>query len=231
MTQPHLALFDLDETLIHGDCATLWAEYMVTQGWVADINTFLAAEAALMQQYAAGTMNMGDYMALTLAPLKGQTVADVSSKVAQFIHDVIAPIVYPAAKDVIAMHQQKGERLIVISASGAHLVHPIAAALGIHESIAIDIEIEQGRFTGNITGIPSFREGKVIRLLELIHQDESQLRDASFYSDSRNDIPLLERVGHPIAINPDPRLRQVATENQWSILHWQLTESSICIHP
>lgn len=215
-----LALFDLDETLIHGDCATLWAEYMVAQGWVTDKESFLATEADLMRQYAAGSMDMRDYMALTLLPLKGMTEAEVAAKVDHFVHEIILPIVYPDAKATIAKHQQQQDRLVVISASGAHLVKPIAIALGIHECLAIDIDVNDGCFTGGITGIPTFREGKVTRLLALINQDEDQLKSASFYSDSRNDLPLLKLVGHPFVINPDPLLKQVAEENHWPILTW-----------
>lgn len=216
----NLALFDLDETLIHGDCATLWAEYMVSQGWIDDTEAFLATEADLMRQYAAGSMDMKDYMALTLKPLIGMTAAEVSARVSEFVETIILPIVYPEAKSRLKHHQEQGDRLVIISASGAHLVSPIANALGVNECLAIDVEMADDRYTGNTTGILTFREGKVTRLLELINQEHEQLEQASFYSDSQNDLPLLKLVGNPFVINPDNQLQNHANENGWPILWW-----------
>jgi len=215
-----LALFDLDETLIHGDCATLWAEYMVKHGWVKDTQAFLAKEEKLMLDYANGGMDIYEYMSLTLEPLAGMTETAVSNEVSGFVEEVILPIVYPEAKSRLQHHREQGDRLVIISASGVHLVAPIAQALGVDECLAIDVEISDGRYTGKTIGTPTFREGKVTRLLELIEQEHGQLAEASFYSDSRNDLPLLKLVGNPFVINPDAHLQTHAGENGWPVLRW-----------
>jgi HAD superfamily hydrolase (TIGR01490 family) len=215
-----LALFDLDETLINGDSASLWSAYMVDQGWVADKQAFLSQEAELMRQYAVGEMSMSQYMDCTLQPLRGRTESEVSLKVHQFITDIILPRVYPQARETLRYHQQQGDRIVIISATGEHLVAPIARALGVNECLAIQIEIEDGRYTGATEGVMTYREGKVARLLTLLNQENSQLQQASFYSDSHNDLPLLTLVGRPHIINPDPILLQYATQAGWPVYQW-----------
>lgn len=215
-----LALFDLDETLIRGDCSSLWSAFMVTQGWVANEEAFLQRDADLMAQYALGKMDMQAYMNYTLEPLKGLTQQYVAQGVQQFIHDVIAPRVYEAARDCLAYHRARGDRLVIISASGEHLVTPIAHFLGVGETLAIGVGTENGMLTGATQGVMTFREGKVTRLMTLINQDIAQLQNASFYSDSHNDLPLLIKVGHPNAVNPDVILRQYAQQQGWPIFTW-----------
>ncbi|MBS0848668.1 HAD family hydrolase [Citrobacter sp. JGM124] len=215
-----LALFDLDETLISGDCSSLWSAFMVSQGWVKNEEVFLQRDTALMQQYARGEMDMQEYMNYTLEPLKGHTQHRVAHSVQHFIHDVIAPRVYKDARDCLAHHRAKGDRLVIISASGEHLVAPIAQYLGVNETLAIGIGIENGVFTGTTQGVMTFREGKVTRLMTLINQDMAQLQDASFYSDSHNDLPLLLKVGHPNVVNPDPILQQHARRQGWPVFAW-----------
>jgi len=216
-----LALFDLDETLISGDCSSLWSAYMVAKGWVADEQAFLQQDAALMQQYAVGQMDMQEYMRCTLLPLTGRRESDVAAMVANYIQDVIAPRVYAQARECLATHRAQGDRTVIISASGEHLVQPIARFLGVDETLAMGVEIQNGRFTGATQGTMTYREGKVSRLLHLINQDESLLENASFYSDSHNDLPLLTRVGQPIAVNPDAILLQHARQAGWPVHAWR----------
>jgi len=216
-----LALFDLDETLISGDCSSLWSAYMVAQGWVADEQAFLQQDAALMQQYAVGQMDMHEYMRCTLAPLTGRSQHDVAAMVARYIDDVIAPRVYAHARECLATHRAQGDRMVIISASGEHLVQPIARFLGVEETLAIGVQIRDGRFTGDTQGTMTYREGKVSRLLDLIHHDESLLQHANFYSDSHNDLPLLTRVGQPVVVNPDAILLQHARQAGWPIYAWR----------
>ena len=216
-----LALFDLDETLISGDCSSLWSAFMVAQGWVANKEAFLQREAALMQQYALGQMDMQEYMNYTLEPLKGHTEQYVAQRVQHFIHEVIVPRIYQDARDCLAYHQAKGDRLVVISASGEHLVAPIAQFLGVDETLSIGVGIENGVFTGTTQGIMTFREGKVTRLMALLNQDMAPLQEASFYSDSHNDLPLLTRVGHPKVVNPDAILQQYARQQGWPVFAWR----------
>lgn len=216
-----LALFDLDETLISGDCASLWSAFMVAEGWVVDKQAFLQHETYLMKQYAVGQMDMQEYMNYTLEPLKGRTQQDVAKMVQRFIAEVIAPRVYNDARDCLARHRANGDRTVVISASGEHLVAPIAQFLGVHEVLAIGIGIENGVFTGTTQGVMTFREGKVTRLMALLNQDTSPLSHASFYSDSHNDLPLLSRVGYPKVVNPDAILHQHARQAGWPVYTWR----------
>lgn len=216
-----LALFDLDETLINGDCSSLWSAFMVKQGWVADEQAFLQRDAQLMQQYAVGQMDMQEYMTCTLAPLKGRSEVDVAAMVGRYIQEVIAPRVYADARECLELHRARADRTVVISASGVHLVAPIARYLGVNETLAIGVGIEKGIFTGTTQGVMTYREGKVTRLMELIKQDSSQLQQASFYSDSHNDLPLLTKVGQPHAVNPDGILLGHAQQAGWPIYTWR----------
>ncbi|MFU2315602.1 HAD family hydrolase [Rahnella sp. PCH160] len=216
-----LALFDLDETLISGDCSSLWSAYMVAKGWVADEQAFLQQDAALMQQYAVGKMDMQEYMRCTLVPLIDRRESDVAAMVANYIQDVIAPRIYAQARECLAEHRDQGDRTVIISASGEHLVRPIARFLGVDETLAIGVEIQDGRFTGATQGTMTYREGKVSRLLNLINQDETLLQEARFYSDSHNDLPLLTRVGQPVAVNPDAVLLRHAQQAGWPVYAWR----------
>ncbi|WP_286787535.1 MULTISPECIES: HAD family phosphatase [unclassified Pseudomonas] len=214
-----LAIFDLDETLIDGDCSSLWCQRMAQLGWVDD--SFIQRDAALMKAYAEGALAMEEYMAFALEPLIGRAPEELEPEIDAYVEDVIEPLIFSDACRCIAEHRARGDRIVLISASGAHLVEPIAGRLGISEILAIDLELAHGVYTGRTQGVLTYREGKLTRLLELIDHQEVELADASFYSDSRNDLPLLERVGHPHAVNPDPYLREQASRRGWPILEWK----------
>ncbi|MDR8016232.1 HAD family hydrolase [Ectopseudomonas guguanensis] len=215
-----LAIFDLDETLINGDCASLWTQEMVKLGW-ADGESFIAHEQELMRQYAAGTLAMEDYMAFTLSPLVGRTPEEVAHVVEPFVEDVIEPIFYSDASRTLAAHRAAGDRLLVISASAHFLVSAIAERFGIDEVLAIDLELQHGFYSGRTQGVLTYREGKVTRLHAWLAEQNESLAGASFYSDSRNDLPLLQRVDKPFAVNPDPTLRAHAEQAGWPILSWR----------
>ena len=215
-----LALFDLDETLIHGDCASLWSAWMARIGWV-DAEDFPRRDQVLMALYGQGQLAMEDYMAFSLEPLVGRTPAEVAEVVHGYLDTVIAPRFYPAARSTVEAHRQAGDRLLVISASAAFLVQPIAACLGIDEVLAIDVEVVAGRYTGRTSGVLTYREGKVIRLEQWLQEQHASLAGASFYSDSRNDLPLLSKVEHPVAVNPDEVLLAQAQAAGWKVLDWR----------
>ncbi len=215
-----LAIFDLDETLIHGDCASLWAVEMTKLGW-ADGEAFIAREQELMRLYAAGELAMEDYMAFTLAPLLGRTPEEVAHVVEPFVEDVIEPIFYSDASRTLAAHREAGDRLLVISASAHFLVSAIAERFGIDEVLAIDLELQHGFYSGRTQGVLTYREGKVTRLQAWLAEQSENLAGASFYSDSRNDLPLLQLVDRPFAVNPDPTLRAHAEQAGWPILNWR----------
>lgn len=214
-----LALFDLDETLISGDCASLWGQYMLRLGW-AQHDGFVQREQALMLQYRQGTLSMEEYMSFTLEPLIGRSPDDVAQYVEAFIDEVIVPAMRGSAIDRIDEHRQRGDRNIIISASGEHLVAPIARRFGVDETLSIQLEVCDDSYTGGTRGVLTYREGKVSRLLGLIEGNESMLAQASFYSDSCNDLPLLQQVGHPYTVNPDGILLRHAQLAGWPVLEW-----------
>lgn len=213
-----LAIFDLDETLIHGDCSALWCTQMARLGWVDE--AFLRRDAQMQEAYGKGHLRMEEYMAFSLEPIAGRTLEEIEHLVQPWVEEVIEPIIFGDACRCIAEHRRNGDRVLIISASGAHLVGPIAQRLGVEEYLAIDLETANGVYTGNTRGELSYREGKVTRLMAWLDQEQENLEGASFYSDSRNDLPLLLRVDHPRAVNPDAVLREHAQTNGWPILDW-----------
>lgn len=215
-----LAIFDLDETLIHGDCASLWARYMVELQWV-DGDSFLAREQELMALYAEGRLAMEDYMAFTLAPLVGRTPEEVEFVVGPFVEDVIEPIIFNDAMRCLAAHRAAGDRLLIISASAHFLASAIGERLGVAEVLAIDCELQHGCYSGKTSGVLTYHEGKITRLEAWRQAENESLDGAHFYSDSRNDLPLLSRVPQPHAVNPDPVLRAEAEQRGWDILTWR----------
>lgn len=215
-----LAIFDLDETLIDGDCASLWAKHMANIQWV-DRDSFLTREQELMALYSQGKLAMEDYMTYTLSPLVGRTEEEVEFVVSPFVEDVIEPIIYSDAMRCLAQHRAAGDRLLVISASAHFLVSAIAERLGIAEVLAIDLEQQHGHYSGKTSGVLTYREGKVTRLQAWLQEQGESLAGAYFYSDSRNDLPLLSQVDFPYAVNPDPTLRTHAEQAGWKILSWK----------
>lgn len=215
-----LVIFDLDDTLIHGDCATLWSEQMGRLGWV-DPEPFMRRNHELMAAYSRGELAMEDFMAFSLEPIAGRTPEEIAHLVEPWVEDIIEPLIYSDACKAIAAHRAAGDRILVISASGTHLVTPIAARVGIDEVLGINLEVRNGVYTGNTVGTLTYREGKISRLLEWLDREEENLEGASFYSDSRNDLPLLRKVDHPHAVNPDPVLRAEAERAGWPIHTWK----------
>lgn len=215
-----LAIFEMDETLIGGDCASLWAEEMVKLGW-ADGDSFFAREQELMRQYAAGNLTMAEYMTFTLSPLVGRTAEEVAHVVEPFVEDVIEPIFYSDATRCLANHRAAGDRILVISASAHFLVSAVAARLKIEDVLAIDLEQQHGHYSGHTQDVLTYREGKVARLQDWLQEQGETLDGAYFYSDSRNDLPLLHLVEKPHVVNPDPTLLQLAQQAGWPVLSWR----------
>ncbi|PIJ51274.1 hydrolase [Erwinia sp. OLTSP20] len=215
-----LALFDLDETLICEDSSGLWLRWLVSQGFApAEI---LEKERAMMTDYYAGNLAMDAYMALTLAPLAGMSVATVDGWIRRFIQRDILSRIYPAARERLNWHLSRGDNILVISASGEHLVAPIAHRLGAHGALAIGVETAEQRYTGNIYGTLTYKEGKVIRLQQWLSQQapERPFQHLWAYSDSINDLPLLEHADYPVVVNPNPQLSKLAQDRGWQISLW-----------
>ncbi len=215
-----LAIFDLDETLIHGDCASLWSAEMAKLAWV-DGESFLRRDEELMALYAEGKLAMEDYMAFSLSPLVGRTEEEVAFVVEPYVEDVIEPLFYSDATRCLATHRAAGDRILIISASAHFLVSAIAARLKIDEVLAIDLEQQHGCYSGRTQGVLTYREGKVQRLHAWLAAEGESLDGAYFYSDSRNDLPLLQLVDKPHVVNPDPALRAHAEQAGWPILNWR----------
>ncbi|MFA7942670.1 HAD family hydrolase [Pseudomonas brenneri] len=214
-----LVIFDLDDTLIHGDCATLWSEQMGRLGWV-DPDSFMRKNHELMAAYSRGELAMEEFMDFSLEPMIGRTPEEVAHLVEPWVEDIIEPLIYSDATRTIARHRQNGDRILVISASGTHLVKPIAARIGIEEVLGIELDVAHGVYSGKTVGVLTYREGKITRLMQWLEQEGESLEGAYFYSDSRNDLPLLSKVDYPQVVNPDPVLRAHAEQAGWPIHQW-----------
>jgi len=213
-----LALFDLDETLISGDSDYEWGLHLVSLG-VVDRQSYEARNQEFYDRYRAGTLVLQDFLDFQLYPLSQFSRAQLDQWHAGFLASRILPMIRPGARALLDRHRD-AERLIV-TATNRFVTAPIAAALGITELLATELEQENGRFTGRAVGTPCFREGKVVRLNQWLEARGERLSDYAeswFYSDSANDIPLLSAVTHPVAVHPDDRLRAHAAERGWPII-------------
>ncbi len=181
---------------------------------------FLAQDEAMMAQYHAQTLVLSDYIRFLIGPVLHLSIVDIEALMPRFVERYVTPCLYPQATDVLNDYQQRGTRLLIISATSEFIVKAVAKALGVADFLAIQLAAEDGFYNGDIQGIPTFREGKVSRLKQWLAEQNESLAGAYFYSDSMNDLPLLEQVEYPVATNPDPRLEVIATERNWPVLHW-----------
>jgi HAD superfamily hydrolase (TIGR01490 family) len=216
-----LALFDLDHTLLPLDSDHAWGEFTVKLGW-RDATTHSRANDVFYEQYKAGTLDIAAYVrfATSAAREHGRVKADQAH--ARFMQEVIRPAMQPQAIELVREHQRAGDMVVIVTATNEFVTRPIAQAFGVDELIAVDLERDaQGEPTGEIRGTPSFREGKVARVeqwLEARGLSWDSVAHSCFYSDSINDLSLLEKVDQPVATNPDERLSAIATERGWRIL-------------
>ncbi|GEM81613.1 HAD family hydrolase [Vibrio superstes] len=221
MTQS-IHVFDLDETLIAGDSAVLWHEYLVEKGVISDPD-FLQEDARQMELYAAGTQDMGDYLDFAMLPLLEVPKIKLESLASHFVTERILPIFYPEAKSLLEEIDQTGEPRVLISATVDYLVQVVATALGFKTAFGIELEQENGFFKGNMIGIPTFREGKVKKFEHWLTQNpELTQHKVEFYSDSINDKPMCVRADSAFAVNPCAQLEIEANSNGWKILSWRL---------
>jgi HAD superfamily hydrolase (TIGR01490 family) len=214
-----LAIFDLDDTLTDGDSSSLWLQFMVEHGLAAA--DMLPREAELMAAYRRGELRMEDYMEFTLQPMQGRSMEDMAEWVERFIADKIAPIVFPAARETLARYKAEGRTLLVISATGEHLVGPISRFLGADDFLAICLETRDGCYTGRTHSVLTYQHGKVLRLQDWLTQHGAVLAGSHGYSDSINDVPLLQAVEQAHTVNADPKLAAVAAQYGWTQLNWQ----------
>ncbi|GAB7531002.1 HAD family hydrolase [Pseudomonas sp. 3A(2025)] len=212
-----LALFDLDNTLLGGDSDHAWGDYLCQRG-ILDSVTYKARNDEFYQDYLAGTLNLTDYLNFSLEILGRTDMAQLAQWHDEFMRDCIEPIILPKALALIARHRQAGDKLVVITATNRFVTAPIVERLGIETLLATECEMLDGRYTGRTTGIPCFREGKVTRLNLWLEENAHSLQGSYFYSDSLNDLPLLEQVDHPVAVDPDPKLRAEAEQRGWPVI-------------
>ena len=212
-----LALFDLDNTLIAGDSDHLWGDFLVAQGRV-DGREHKALNAHFYELYKKGELDIDEYLAFALGPMAGMTPETLAPLQRQFLRDHIEPILLDAAFDLLQKHRVQGDTLVIITATNTLVTQPIASRLGVEHLIGCEAEIIDGRYTGKPTGLPSFAEGKVSRIQAWCEANNHSMDNAVFYSDSHNDLPLLRVVDRPVAVDPDDRLREEASNHGWDII-------------
>jgi HAD superfamily hydrolase (TIGR01490 family) len=216
-----LCLFDLDDTLLPIDSDHAWGEFLIRLGWV-DEAEFRRRNDAFYEQYQAGQLDIHTYIAFATEPLRARDGATLAAAQARFMQDVIAPRILAPACDLVREHRSRGDLIGLVTATNDFVTAPIAAAFGIEHLIAVRLERDAGgTITGRIRGTPSYREGKVLRVgewLQALGHAWDDFTAISVYSDSLNDLPLLERAHHPVATNPSPALEALARERHWRIL-------------
>lgn len=214
-----LALFDLDNTLLAGDSDYEWAQYLIDEG-VLEREAYEARNREFFEQYKAGVLDIREFLDFQLQPLAQYPRATLDAWHREFMRTRIRPIISEASRALVARHRD--DLRVLITATNTFVTAPIAEELGIEHLIATEPEECDGRFTGGVRGEPCFREGKLVRLESWLASRGSALDEfveSWFYSDSVNDLPLLGRVTHPVAVDPDPRLEAHARERGWPVLH------------
>ncbi len=212
-----LAIFDLDNTLLSIDSDHAWGEFLLEQGAVDPV-AYRDANDRFLADYEAGTLDIHAFLEVALRPLAENSPEQLAAWHQQFMASKIEPHILPKGEELVARHRSRGDTLLIITATNRFITGPIAERLGIDDLIAVEPEMVKGRYTGRVTGTPSYREGKVVRLEAWLADQELSLDDAWFYSDSHNDLALLEKVDHPVAVDPDPTLREVAEARGWKII-------------
>lgn len=215
-----VALFDLDHTLLPLDSDYEWGVFTTRIGWT-DAGEFARRNDAFFADYQAGRLDIHAYVAFATEALRRRTPAEAAQAHARFMAEVIEPVLRPQARALVAAHQARGERVAIVTATNAFVTAPIARRLGVDDLIAVELERDaSGWFTGRIAGVPSFRDGKVERVGQWLAAQGLDWDGAhvTFYSDSTNDLPLLERADVPVATNPGAALRALARARGWRIL-------------
>lgn len=211
-----LVIFDLDHTLLSGDSDHAWGQYLVDRGLVEPAE-HQRRNDYFYQQYQAGTLDIHEYLAFALKPLTQHPLELMLAERQRFLDERIKPLISQKSRDLIAKHQQAGDTLLIITATNGFVTYPIAGLLGIEHIIAPEPELIDGNYTGAIVGIPSFQHGKVTRLQQWLEDKQLDLSGSYFYSDSHNDLPLLELVDHPVAVDPDDILNARAQQQGWPV--------------
>lgn len=212
-----LALFDLDNTLLAGDSDHSWGEFICRHGLV-DAAYYQTRNDAFYQDYKAGQLDVMAYQNFCQELLAQHDLEQLSQWHQQFMHECIEPLILPKGEALIRQHQEAGDRVLIITATNRFITGPIASRLGISTLLATECAMQDGHYLGQSTDVPCFQEGKVVRLQRWLSEQGLDLTGSYFYSDSHNDLPLLQQVTHPVAVDPDPTLRQFAEQQGWSVI-------------
>ena len=215
-----LALFDLDNTLLAGDSDYEWGQFLVDRG-ILEREAYEAQNRAYYEQYAAGTLDIHEYLGFALRPLAEHTAEDLGRWHHEFMRQRIRPMITQKARSLVRGHLEQGDLCAVITATNSFITAPIAREFGVEHLIATEPESRDGRFTGRVAGTPCFRDGKLRCLEEWLSGLGRTLQEFSAstcYSDSHNDLPLLERVKQPVAVDPDPQLAAHAARRGWPVI-------------
>ena len=215
-----LALFDLDHTLLAGDCDEAWVEFLIERD-VLDRASFERANREVVDRYRRGEVGILEFTEFYVSTLAPHALPQLETWRSEYLQQKIMPIISIAARVLVGKHRTAGDLTVLTTAASRFLAYPIAREFGFEHLIATEPQMHDGRFTGRVAGTPNMREGKIARLEAWLAERGDKLtrfRQSWFYSDSRNDIPLLSRVTHPVAVNADPALAALASEKGWPTL-------------
>ncbi|MGH8542043.1 MAG: HAD family hydrolase [Stenotrophobium sp.] len=213
----HLAIFDLDNTLLAGDSDYLWGQFLVEQGRV-DGAWYERENRRFYEQYRAGTLDINEFCAFSMRPLTQHEPAQLYEWRAQFVREKIEPIIAAGTPALLERHRAQSDRLLITTATNRFITEPIAQLLDVPDLIATDPEMIGGRYTGRVAGLPNFQDGKVQRLHAWRDAQPQRYTHTTFYSDSRNDLPLLLEADAPVAVDPDEALRAEAIRRGWPVI-------------
>lgn len=217
----NLTLFDLDGTLLPTDSDHAFGEFLVSRGW-ADAQAHRQRNDQFYADYLAGQLDLDAYVDFATSPWRGRSAGELALAMEAFLSEVVRPMLHPAALALVQQHRAAGDRLAIVTATNEFVTRPIAALFGIDELIATELVRDaNGQVTGAVRGVPAFRDGKIARVTAWLAGDGQAIDNferCTFYSDSTNDLPLLEHVSHPVATNPVPALAAIAAERGWPVL-------------
>jgi len=215
-----LALFDLDNTLLSGDSDYQWAQFLIERG-VLQRAEYEAKNDHFLSQYKAGRLDIHEFLDFQLAPLARHPREKLDEWHGEFMRAKVRPMIRKKGIELVQRHLRDNHLCAIVTSTNAFITAPIAREFGGDHLLATELEVKDGRFTGRPSGVPCFRQGKVTRLAEWLGGQGWTLASFSeswFYSDSQNDLPLLERVTHPVAVDPDEILRREASTRGWQII-------------
>lgn len=211
-----LALFDLDNTLLDGDSDYLWGCFLAEHG-IVDAEAYESENQRFYAQYLEGSLDIHEFLRFQLKPLATHKRAQLEAWRAQYLVEKIDPILLPRARALLDKHRAQGDQLLIITATNRFITEPIAKRYGVDQLLATEPEIVAGEYTGAVNGTPCFQAGKVEQLHNWLEKENQTLEGSWFYSDSHNDLPLLEQVEHPVAVDPDDKLKSHARAMGWPI--------------